>query len=180
MAQKKSFKYLIGYNDNDIIRPLCVKLLQMTGYVRKFDENAAVSFTVKNKQLFILKYTKIWETIKKFMKINFENKPVYGDDDKCIKTKIKIYTDNIITNFHNKKIPKEKAPCKCKSVILIDSLIKTNKRYYLQTHLEECKYIQENIKIENYIDKDLENSESDSVFNNETESDNDNDDDNDE
>ena len=63
---------------------------------------------------------------------------------------------------------------------MIDSLIKTNKRYYLQTHLEECKYIQENIKIENYIDKDLENSESDSVFNNETESDNDNDDDNDE
>ena len=103
---KKSLKYLIGYNDNDIIRPLCVKLLQMTGYVRKFDENAAVSFTVKNKQLFILKYTKIWETIKKLMKINFENKPVYGDDDKCIKTKIKIYTDNIITNFHNKKIPK--------------------------------------------------------------------------
>ena len=40
MAQKKSFKYLIGYNDNDIIRPLCVKLPQMTGYARKFDENA--------------------------------------------------------------------------------------------------------------------------------------------
>ena len=143
---KRSFKYLIGYNDNDIIRPLCVKLPQMTGYVRKFDENAAVSFIVKNKQLF-KKYTKIWETIEKLMKINFESKLVYGDDDKCIKTKIKIHTDNIITNFHNKKMPKEKAPCKCKSIILIDSVIKTNKRYYPQTLLEECKYIQENIKI---------------------------------
>ena len=42
------------------------------------------------------------------MKINFESNPVYGDDVKHIKTKIKIYTDSVITNFHNKKIPKEK------------------------------------------------------------------------
>ena len=34
-----SFKYFIGYNDNDIIRPLCLKLSQMTGYINKFDEN---------------------------------------------------------------------------------------------------------------------------------------------
>ena len=73
-------------------------------------------------------------------------------------------------------MPKEKAPCKCISIILIDSVIKTNKKYYPQTLLEECKYIQEKIKIENYIDEDLENSESDTDFNNETESDNDNDD----
>ena len=73
-------------------------------------------------------------------------------------------------------MPKEKAPCKCISTILIDSVIKTNKKYYSQTLLEECKYIQEKIKIENYIDEDLENSESDTDFNNETESDNDNDD----
>ena len=110
----------------------------MTGYARKFDENATMSFIVKDKQL-LKKYTKIWETIEKLMKINFESKPVYGDDDKCIKTKIKIYADNIITNFHNKKMPKEKAPCKCISIILIDSVIKTNKMYYPQTVLEECK-----------------------------------------
>ena len=47
------------------------------------------------------------------MKITFESKPVYGEDVKYIKTKIKTYADNIITNFHNKKMPKEKAPCKC-------------------------------------------------------------------
>ena len=150
----------------------------MTGYARKFDENATMSFIVKNKQL-LKKYTKIWETIEKLMKINFESKPVYGDDDKCIKIKIKIYADNIITNFHNNKMPKEKAPCKCISIILIDSVIKTNKKYY-QTLLEECKYMQENIKVENYIDEDLENSKPDSDFNNETESDNYNDDNNDE
>ena len=32
---KNSFKYFIGYNNNDVIRPLCIKLSQMTGYVRK-------------------------------------------------------------------------------------------------------------------------------------------------
>ena len=48
------------------------------------------------------------------MKIDFESKPVYGDDDNYIKTKIKMYADSIITNFHSKKMPKEKAQCKCK------------------------------------------------------------------
>ena len=43
----------------------------------------------------------------KLLKIDFESKPVYGDDDKYIKTKIKIYADNMITNFHNKKMPKK-------------------------------------------------------------------------
>ena len=44
----------------------------------------------------------------KVIKIEFESKPVYDDDDKYIKTKIKIYAGNIITNFHNKKCPKKK------------------------------------------------------------------------
>ena len=147
----------------------------MIGYARKFDENAAISFIVKDKQL-LKNYTKIWGKIEKLMKINFASNPVYVDDDKYITTKIKTYASSIITNFHNKKMPKEKAPCKCLSIIMIDSVIKANKKYYPQTLLEECKYIQEKIKIENYINKDLENSESDSDSNNETESDIHNDD----
>ena len=65
---------------------------------------------------------------------------------------------------------RKKAPCKCLSIIMLDSVIKANKKYYPQTLLEECKYIQEKIKTENYIDDDLEKSESDSDSNNETES----------
>ena len=72
-------------------------------------------------------------------------------------------------------MPKEKAPCKCSSIIMIDSVIKANKKYYPQTLLEECKYVQEKIKTENYIDEDLEKSESDSDSNDETESGIDND-----
>ena len=105
------------------------------------------------------------------MKINFESKPVYGDGDKYIKTKIKTYAGSVITNFHNKKMPKEKAPCKCLSIIMIDSVIKANKNYYPQTLWRNT---QEKTKIENYINEDLEDSESDSDSNNETESDIDN------
>ena len=112
----------------------------MTGYFRKFNENLTMSFRVKDKQL-LKNYNRIWEKVEKLMKIDFESKPVYGDDDKYIKTKIKIYAKSMITNFHNKKMPKEKAPCKCLSIIMIDSIIKANKKCYLQTLLEECKYI---------------------------------------
>ena len=61
----------------------------MTGYARKFDENAIMSFIVKDKQLF-KRYIKIWETIEGLMRMNYEIKPVYGHHDKYIKTKIEI------------------------------------------------------------------------------------------
>ena len=115
------------------------------------------------------------EKIEKLMRIDFESKPTYGYDDKYIKTKIKTYADIIITNFHNKKMPKEKVPCKCLSIIMLDSVIESDEKYYPQTFLEECKYVQEKIKIENHIDDDLEKSESVSDSNYETKSDIDND-----
>ena len=173
-GKKNSFKYFIRYNDNDVIRPLCVRLPQMTGYARKFDENATMSFKAKNKQL-LKNYNKIWEKVEKLMSVDFESKPVYGDDDKYIKIKRKIYARSMIKNFHNKKMPKEKASCKCLSIIMLDSVIKANKKYYTQTLLEECKYEQEKIKIQNLSDDNLEKSESDSDSNDETESDIDND-----
>ena len=55
---------------------------------------------------------------------------------------------------------------------MLDSVIKAKKKYYPQTLLEECKYEQKRIKIENLIDDDLEKSEYDSESNDETESDN--------
>ena len=177
---KKALKYFLGYNDNDVIRPFCLRLPQMTGYAKKFDENITMSLRVNNnannnnnnnnnnnKQL-LKNYNKIWEKTKKLMSIDFESKPVYGNDDKYIKTKIKIYAGSVIANFHNKKVSKEKTPCKCLSIIMLDSVIKANKKYYPQTLLEECKDTQEKI---NYIDDNLEESDS----NDETKSDNDND-----
>ena len=51
-------------------------------------------------------------------------------------------------------------PHKCLSIIILYS-VSAYEKYYTQTFLEECKYIRENIKTKNYIDKELE-SESDS------------------
>ena len=61
-----SFKHFIGYNDNDIIKPLYLELPQMTGYINKFNENKnknkktiTMSLKVKDKKLF-KNYNKIW------------------------------------------------------------------------------------------------------------------------
>ena len=61
-----------------------------------------MSLKVKDKN-FLKNYNKIWKKIEKLMTIDFNSKPTNGDDDKYIKTKIKMYEDNITTNFHNKK-----------------------------------------------------------------------------
>ena len=59
------------------------------------------------------------------MKIDFNTKTTYGnDDDKYIKRKRKRYKDNITTSFYNKKgskkVPEEKIPHKCLSIIILD------------------------------------------------------------
>ena len=131
-------------------------MLKMNAYINKFDENKiTMSLMVKDKQL-LKNYNKIWKKIEKLMSIDFDSKTTYGDDDKYIKTKIKTYANIIITNFHNKKIPKEKVPYKCLSIIMLDSVIESDEKYYPQTFLEECKYVQEKIKFENYIDEELD------------------------
>ena len=78
---KNSFKFFTGYNDNDVIRPLCIKLSQMTGYVRTFESNTTMSFIINDKQL-LKKYNQIWKIVEKLLKIEFDSKLVYGDDDK--------------------------------------------------------------------------------------------------
>ena len=50
-STKNALKYFIVYNNNDVIRPLSLRLPKMTGYARKFIENTTMSFKVNNKQL---------------------------------------------------------------------------------------------------------------------------------
>ena len=107
---------------------------------------------VNDEQLF-QKYNEIWKKVEKLMRIYFESKPTYGYDDKYIKSKIKTYADIVITNFHNKNISKERVPSNGLSIIMLDSVIESDGKYYPQTFLEECKHVQEKIKFENYIDE---------------------------
>ena len=145
-GKHNSFKYFIGYNDNGIIRPLYLFISQTTGYINKFDENKiTMSLMIKDIQLF-KRYNKIWKKTEKLMKIDFNTKTTYGDDDdKDIKTKIKTYKDSITPNFYDKngseKIPEENVPHKCLSIIILDCIIYTYEKYHPQIFLEECKYI---------------------------------------
>ena len=66
------------------------------------------------------------------MNITFDSEPI---NDKYIKAKIKSYGD------------------KCLSLIMLDSVIRANKKYYPQTLLEECKFQMKNNKMENLINK---------------------------
>ena len=144
----------------------------MIGYVKHFDSNKTVSFKVADNKL-LKEYTKIWEKVSNLTNIKCDSEPVYGD---YIKTKTKLYGDKINANFQGKKIPKENASYKCLSLIMLDSVIRANKKYYPQTPLEECKYVTKKNKMENLINDDLDLSSSDESDN---ESDNEFDNDND-
>ena len=76
-GKNNSLIYFIGYNDNDGIRPLCLKFSKMTGYINEFIENKnkiIMSLTVNDEQLF-KKYNEIWKKVEKLMRIGFVSKP---------------------------------------------------------------------------------------------------------
>ena len=94
-------------------------------YVKYFESNKTMSFKISdNKSL--RKYNQIWKKVKNLLTIKFDSEPVYGDDDKYIKTKIKINDDSVNTNFHDKLVPKENASYKCLSLIMLNSVVKVS------------------------------------------------------
>ena len=75
---KNSLKYFIGYNDDEVIRPLCITLNQLIGYAKYFDANMTISFKVNYNKL-LKKYNKIWEKVINLLNIESDNELVYGD-----------------------------------------------------------------------------------------------------
>ena len=65
----------------------------------------------------VKKVYQTWEKINSLSGKKFDGEPVYGGNDKSIKTKIKSYGDKVNTNFESKKIPKENVSRKCLSLI---------------------------------------------------------------
>ena len=83
---------------------------------------------------------------------------------------MKPYGDKINTDFQSKKIPKGNGTHKCLSLIMLDSVLRGNKKYYPEILLEECKYENKNNKMENVINDNLNpisSDESDSESDNE-------------
>ena len=102
---KTPFKDFIEYNDNDVIRPLCIKLPQLSGYVKCFDTNKTMSFKVNDKKL-LKRYIKIWKKISILIGKKFDSEPFYCDNNKYIKAKITRYQDHINASFQGNKMPK--------------------------------------------------------------------------
>ena len=155
------FKYFTGYQEDEIIKPLCIILPQMIGYIKYFKNGGKnMSFMVKDDSV-LNKYNEIWDKIKEKLNIKFHSMPVY--DQTYIKAKVREFDGVIKTNFLGDEIPKENIHYTCIACITIDSVMKTEKKNYLQVYSEECKYKVKKIQMSRFINAELESdSESES------------------
>ena len=153
------FKFFIGYKEGEIVKLLCIILPQMTGYTKYFENGGkTMSFVIKDDKR-LNKYNEIWYKIKVTLSIKFHSILVY--DEQYIKAKVREFNGVIKTNFLDDKLPKENTHYTCIVCITTDSVMRREKKNYLQVSLEECKYKIKKTKMTNLIKVELE-SESES------------------
>ena len=71
------FKYFIGYKESEIVKPSCIILPQMSGYIKYFENSGKnMSFVIKDDNV-LDKYNLIWEKIKNTLNIKFRSMPIY-------------------------------------------------------------------------------------------------------
>ena len=99
----------------------------MSAYRKDFDETKYMYFLVKDDDL-LEKYNESWEKVKNNLIKEFDSEPVYNK--KYLKAKMKYYNGKISTKFHDNKIPREGSQFICLSLILIDSVFRTDKNKY--------------------------------------------------
>ena len=157
-----TYKYFCLYLNNDgIIKPLCVILPQINGYIKYFDDGRKnMSFVTDDEKVYE-KYDKIWNVVKGLLKLKFAASPIRND--KYILAKLKIFRKKNLTTFNNNNIvPIEKNHYICIPAIDIDSVLKIDKKAYPQAYLEECKYKLKKRKLVSFIDSEIiDDSDSD-------------------
>ena len=120
----EGFKHFIGYLEGEIIKPLCIILPQMNGYIKYFENGSKnMSFLIKTDEVWD-KY-KIWDVIKDKLGIKFHSEPVYKY--KYLKTKVREFDGVIKTNILGKDMPKENMYT-CIACITVDSVLRINKK----------------------------------------------------
>ena len=71
------FKNIIGYKEGKIVKPLCIILPQMGGYIKYFANGGKnMSLVIKDDDL-LNKYNEIWDKIKEKLNIKFHSMPIY-------------------------------------------------------------------------------------------------------
>ena len=163
----EGFKHFIGYLEGGIIKPLCIILPQMSGYI-KYVENGGknMSFLIKDNEVWE-KYNKIWDVIKNKLGIKFHSEPVY--EYKYLKVKVKEFDGVIKTNFLGNDTPIENMHYACMACIIIDSVMRLDNKNHPQIYLEECKYRSKKIQMSRFINTELK---SDSVSDSDLDSEN--------
>ena len=157
-----TYIFFCGYLNNDVIKPLCVMLPQMNGYIKYFDDGGKnVSFVTDDEKVYE-KYDEIWNVVKGLLKLKFAASPIRND--KYILAKLKIFREKNLTTFINNNIVAiEKNYYICIPAIVIDSVLKIDKKAYPQAYLEECKYKLKKRKLVSFIDSEItDDSDSDS------------------
>ena len=146
-------KYFIGYQEDEIVKPLCIMLPQMMGYIKYFENGGKImSFLIKDDEV-PNKYEEIWSLIKNKLGIKFHSEPVY--DQTCIKAKVREFDGVIKTNFLGNDVPKENIHYTCIACVTIDSVMRMDKKYFPQVYLEECKYKLKEIQMSRFINAEL-------------------------
>ena len=98
------FKYFIGYKEGEIVKPLCIILPQMTGYIKYFENGGKnMSFVIKD-DVCLSKYNEIWDKNKEKLNIKFHSTPVY--DEQYIKAKVREFKGVIKADFLRDEVPK--------------------------------------------------------------------------
>ena len=100
------FKFSIGYKEGEIVKPLCIILPQISGYIKCFENGGkSILFKIKNDDV-LNKYNEIWSKVKKTLNIQFHSMSVY--DEKYIKAKVRELNGVVKTNFLGDEIIKKK------------------------------------------------------------------------
>ena len=111
-----------------IVKPLCIILPQMSGYIKYFESKGGnTSFVIKDDNV-LDKYSETWNKIKETLNTKFHNMPVYHK--KYITAKIREFNGVIKTNFWGDEIPKEGARHTCIARITIDSVMRMEKSLF--------------------------------------------------
>ena len=157
----EGFKYFIGYQKGDIVKPLCIILPQMDGYIKYFENGGKnMSFMIKDDKAWD-KYEQIWNVMKDKIGIKFQSEPVC--EYEYLRTKVREFDGVIKTNILGNGVTKENMHYTCIACITIDSVMKMDKKYFLQVYLEECKYKIKKIQMPRFINTELKSdSRSDS------------------
>ena len=123
---EEGFKYFIGYQEDEIVKPLCIILPQMNAYIKYFEHGGKnMSFLIKNSEVWE-KYENILNVIKNKRNIKFHSQSIY--ENKYLNAKVREFNGNIKTNFLGNGLPKENSYYTCIAYITVGSVLKMSKK----------------------------------------------------